>query len=117
MIKDSIVYLYYRFFQLYNGPIRSDGPVCFVVGFNACSIINLATRLFTVRAPLIMIDLVVFFIIFVLSPLVIRSNRKFIHTKFDVFKGETRERRRKNGMLIIFYFIGSILFFAATLSI
>src|SRR5579863_7623126 len=105
MVQDSIAYLYYRCYQFYGGSQRSDQPVSFLIGLNGCLIINVVARLLSIDRWLIQGDLIAFIVIALGTPMVILSNRRFFHRKFDDFKGETVERRKRNGLLVILYII------------
>jgi len=127
MIFDFIVYFYYRICQYYNDSTRKDGPLGLFLAFNFSTVVNLLIHLLfaaggaagnTEIAPLlIVIDgaIVLLFTIIIVPIAVYRkSARKFLGKRFDTYKTESPESRRKRGRAIWIYMIASLAAFALT---
>ena len=123
-MKDFFIYFYYRTYQLYKGPARSNGPISFLIGFNLLFIFNILFRLLDlirlvpdafqpVTVTLIWVDGIILILISIITvPLLIYRNKKLIFKKMGEFKKETAPERKRNGRSIFLYIILSVILLA-----
>jgi hypothetical protein len=118
-IRSFLIYFYFRVFELYKGPSRSDGPVALIISLNFSVVVNLLFLIFNLWVPLsplkplllsmIISDCALFLITFCICKIYLYKNRKLIGKQFELFRKETIIERIKNARKIWLYMGLSIL--------
>lgn len=118
-VKSFLIYFYFRVYELYKGPARSEGPVVFVIGLNFSTVVNLGLLIFSLVVPfsplkplipsMIVADGVSLLITLCLVEVYLYRNRRLIGKHFEQFKKETNIERRRNTRKMWLYIGTSIL--------